>query len=719
MPLTVYVPTTPEFPTRVGSAVVYVRESLDQGDWQLEPDLEFVRGSAAAEGHDLGRAEFRRRYGRRKGPQDADLATLEATRLDGWWVQVRLATQDGALAVLWTGRIENQTHELMGRDVRDPADQPVYTGEQTFVAYEPRQVLRKISLHESVWLERESGAVADVLLGLRAGWIPDMNGRDTRRMLVGNRSGRPTVPSIADNREFPTGASDVDGSYLYGGTDLWSRFDYARYILNRFVNRRDPNTGDWIGGVWRLAGQADLLKGMTDHLPLGDVETVDDLLRALIPTRLGVDFYIRIVERDGQTVFEVFVYALLAEEEGFGTATLPANPNRVEFKTRRAEVSARLVRSNDQSFDVIRIVGARAVLCCTLEAQPVAAEGSGQTLDKRWTDALEREYKTAVGGEDIGELNDRLRALPRYKAVYQAFGLKDGARLPVPKLLSDGTVVADRDLLAEQRPDQQTTVRSTLGWLPLRSGFDYTPAELPDDYNPSGSEPDFLAPLVLLWAQNDPEETDNGNTPPAGQWIQADRAPQAIGVSALPHDWGVLINCTPNHLLGKGRFDNAAFGGQATDSIHAPIYNPGRILATIAMPIDQRLVLEYRLADIDGSVMTLEMPDAEVWHVADKTVFGIDATGQPLRSGPKTLRNDAERMYLVMAGALARYTNERVRAEIVIEGYSPAAGLLGQIMTRVEEAGEFYDLGAPITSVSWENGDGGRPRTVIRTGYAR
>ena len=47
----------------------------------------------------------------------------------------------------------------------------------------------------------------------------------------------------------------------------------------------------------------------------------------------------------------------------------------------------------------------------------------------------------------------------------------------------------------------------------------------------------------------------------------------------------------------------------------------------------------------------------------------------------------------------------------------PAAGLLGQIMGVVEDAGATENIHSPITAVEWFGGQ--RPATLIRTGFSR
>jgi len=193
-----------------------------------------------------------------------------------------------------------------------------------------------------------------------------------------------------------------------------------------------------------------------------------------------------------------------------------------------------------------------------------------------------------------------------------------------------------------------------------------------------------------------------------------------IGVQAMRNDWGVALASTPNHLLAKNRFTGA------NPTAQIPLYDYTRLIATIAFEADQRLRVEYTVPDassaeippLGNGVKVIEEPDAEMWLLAGRTVVGVDETHQ-LKVSPSTpqiLRNDADRLALVMAGAIARYTVPRAKASITIKGILPWTSLLGQILTVIDEGGSLQQIQAPITSVSWQNGP--QPVTTIQTGFA-
>ena len=148
-------------------------------------------------------------------------------------------------------------------------------------------------------------------------------------------------------------------------------------------------------------------------------------------------------------------------------------------------------------------------------------------------------------------------------------------------------------------------------------------------------------------------------------------------------------------------------------------------MATIAFRTDKRLFVEAEIpgaAPSDG-VYEVAVPGAEYWFVAPDTAIGPDPSDPTALEtiGPLELRNDADRLALVMAGTIARYYNTRCRAAITVQGCLPWTGLLGQILTVVEEGGAAHQIQAPITSAEWfwPDGPDQAPQTILRTGYAQ
>ena len=188
-----------------------------------------------------------------------------------------------------------------------------------------------------------------------------------------------------------------------------------------------------------------------------------------------------------------------------------------------------------------------------------------------------------------------------------------------------------------------------------------------------------------------------------------------MGVPEL--DWRIHVNASPNHLLARNHWTSAAA------TAIEPLYDWQTLVATVAIETDQRLELSSVIKDARPSdgVMVIHDDSAELWYLAPNTAVMVAGNGNLLRSPGRqvVLRNDADRLALILAGAIARYGRPRARAEIVYRGLLPMGHLLGNILTVVEQPGsDALNIQAPITAVEWEM-VGGRPTTTVRAGFAR
>lgn len=688
MPITVVAPAAPSSAERVSASVIEVRENWSD-DWQYMPELEMRRCVAASAGHDLPVLEFRRTYGRAKSPHDSTIPAAGSARepidLDDYWVRMRLVGEHG-LSTEWVGRVNAESRSIHG-------SASYRSGVQTWTAYGPGQILRKIHVHESYWAQWDSEQ--------KLGWVPGMNSRDANNTIVGNRS----------NLKSP----DEGGTYLYGGTGLWNRYDYAEYILKRFVDESEDG-----GPEWWLGGQAYELEHLTDTISFSANETVADILRRLISTRQGFDYAII----PGNGGFEIFVYALTAEEWQYGSVTLPRNPMRfdVRRKDEKHLISTRVVRTAEQKHGKIVVLGRRIVVCCSLHGlkSPQGEADNHATLVGKWAEDLETTtsppygYREGTGTvDDDADDHDKARLADRFHPVYQFFGAPDGWDW------QEGFARVELDENGEVIPassgNYQDKVRRTLTRLPLREGVDYGTNPPTDNDNPADYEPEFRNVDAWLYVKN---EDGDGN---GGTYVSLDVL--GITVSASGADWGIVVNPSPNHLLALNHWEGAA------DTNQEPTYDYETLVATIAIETDQRFAMTYEVPDAKPSDGTLvvSVPDAELWYLAVDTIVGIDEFGELIKSpvDPDTglgtiLRNDADRMALAMAGAISRYRDARARAELIFRGLLPRGYWIGQILGVLDEGGDTHEIQAPVTSVEWivtDTDDG--LSTIIRTGFAR
>ncbi len=694
MGTTVIGPTAASFPVKVTPPIIELKYGWNS-DWLVWPELILDRCSLSASAHDLSSAQFHLPYGSTKYPWESGRSTRGPVDLTGYWVRVRLVGPQG-WQTIWMGQISGQA-----QDVHGSAGTP--SGVQVWTAYGPEQILRKIAVSRSHW------SVGGVEKNL--GWLPAMNDRDGRSTFVGNRS----AAKIGDPPKF---------TYTYGGTSVWTHEDYLDYLLSRFVDDRAQN-----GPRWWFGGQTDLLAEMSETIRFGREETVASILGKLISPSLGIDY--RVVSHDGNPNdsadyggFEIHVHALVAEEYSFAGATLPRNPNLVRVYSSQTvdNLHTRIVRSTEQSYGRIRLVGERIVVCCSLWGDDAPGiPNLGGPLHAKWDFMVETAYKAGTGeAGDSAEDHDDARQQPEYETVYARFGAPGdppwnfnwGSAAPL--LTTAGELEpfnpATNETIAATTADYQTTVRETLTWLPMHEGVDYS-VDPPVDSNPAGYEAELLR--LMAWVYDREKK----------KYIPVEAA--GISLSVPRFDWGIVLTASPAHLLAYN------FWAGANPTNTDPKYDYNQCVCTIAFRSDQRFEVVYQVGPalnpphIEGELV-IPVPGAEFWYLAPLTALSLpDADAHPFEvdrlSGPspRVLRTDAARMAAIMAGAIARYHAERARAEVQIASLVPWGGLLGQILSVIEESGTTQTIQAVITEVSWEAGEDSAPSTTIRTGYAR
>lgn len=672
----------PEYP-RTEPAVIVERKALWSDEWVIDPELEAVRASDHT-GHDIGTCVLRRRYGPAVAdPPPAAFAARLAKSIRGHWVRLRLAgagdaEAEGGVQTIWTGRIQAESRAIQGASGGD-------RGIETWVAYSALDILRKVRIHSSRWAE-----VVDPL-----GWVPGVNFWGTGDIEGGNRSAiKVAVPGGGQTYAYDRPRDD-DASPYY-----WTNHDYLEYILKRFVQQTD-------GPVWTIGGATELIEDLTLSIPLRGGESALQILDRMVPARYGCGYRIAPTAAG----FEVRVFSLSAHSAEFFGASMPLNPDGIVVDAPASHdlFDCQVEISNTQLYDGIRVVGERRKVIGSLIGPGLA----GTDIRGLWTTALETAYKAGTGvPADDQKKQDLARATERFRRVYQLFGATATWNPPSPLLDKYGQV-------ATGTAAQQYVIRRTLPYLMLREGWDYT-QDPPVNNNLAAVEADFLPPLVLVKFTNLP------GTP----WGRIDKISQVMSdavmkmqnasVRGLDHEWGVLIESTPNHALADNHFAGANPTGfdPATDGVD---YED--MVITLAVEQDHHLELAFDLPEGfragDGSVMVVRERGAEFWYLAPNTYVDVDIDGTLLQS-PSTgivLRNDSTRLARVAAGAVARYCTERARARIRKRRLEAWGELLGHILAVVEDAEHTEKIYSPVTSVEWMFE--GTRETVISTGFAR
>jgi len=649
--------------------------------WLLSTNLRPIKASLNLGGRP-GTLELEMDYGSKvKNAAGTAIGSQSPLPARGWWVQVLLSS-DGATELAWVGKIIQDAREVH-------YEAATRAGKQTLIAAGPEYLLDKIDVDHAVWLRGTTEANLDR--------IPPMNLLDERGRVLGNRT------------TDVHGATTTRECYLYGGRELWSRAEYAKYILNRFADQRaDDGTG---GPSWRLSGQVALLDELRDQVSLGN-GSVGDVLRRLISPAMGYDWRVRPdLDEDQQLAgFEVFVHALGDRVTSFGGATMPANAYSFQVSADQLQTIPHIdvIASDELRYGKIRVLGAPIICCCSLRAN----DPSGASLAGKWPAAYETEYKAGTGQTgSTAEQHDRARRADRYGQVYRVFAAPSDwdhqQKLQPPEIDNYGVLLAP----AGTTEKWQNVVRRTLNYLPLLEGWSYqeNPAV---DHNAADATPEYIPPQGWIL---DPSWGGYKPLSAAG-----------VGLAALQDDWGVALH--PNtlpHILAKNHWSGAA------DTEVDPAYDHSTLVVTIALETDLRLALEWTAANWKPSdgVKTILVPDAELHYMVPLTVVGVDLQGNLIEyvdNQHLVIRNDATRLYAKMAGAIARYGNPRGKATVRTLDLRAVSDFVGAMLETVDVGGNVLDVNGIVTGVEWEFGgralgspeDNPTVSTTIYAGYA-
>lgn len=692
----------------------------DDDGWTFLRTAIFDHASLKCGSEAVSSLTFSTPYGDAIGPFLDGLFHVEAAlNLDKAWVKLELAGDRGDPMTVFVGQVRGESRQVFGSSSNGA------TGIQTWSAYGGQLQLRLRAVSDAYFLEADGATFS------KDEWSPGFNLRESHSLVRGNRSAE----------LMPDGLS-----YAFGGSATWTRRQALDYLLVRFANDEDED-GDPIGPVWTLGGQLSVLDEPLKFVEVGVDSTIESLARKLINHREGIEWGVFPTELG----YEIRVFTLVGRDVTVRKCTLPANPGQVTLDAARfGDVeSCRVSVDTAHMPSRVRLVGERVVVCATLTAAGLSGghkvplpstlnvldPTTGATLVGKWTTAQEALYLS--GATDVDKTahedkHDAARASELYRSVYQRYGYPTGKELPAlwrPLVDSDGNLTVS----GEGAPSQ-TSVRATLPTTPLREGYDYTQSP-PVNVNPDdATEPEFRPPLVVCEASaaeiyakseqpDDVADTDMLFT--AAHQV-------GLGYSVLKLDLGVLVEASPNHRLARGRvnFDDplsyGVSGGIAVSNYdhladEETAIDARTLAATIAWESDVRLSLEAAVDPDhdDGTVVVVPAPGAHAWWLAPGTIVSVKdgKIAQSPSVGGVELRNDADLLAPVMVGIVARYLFARTRAEVQFAGWKPWLGLLGQILTTVEEAGESHGINAPITSIDLFGGANATPKTVITAGY--
>jgi len=670
-------------------AVLELKENWEDG-WEFYPEAELVSGESHTGSLGGARVQFTIQYGPqvRLAGVHTDYVDVEPYDLRRWWVRVSLLVASDTPQTIFVGRIESQLREIGGVEVENDSGARKSTGRQTWVALGPLRILEKIDVSTTHGVGYASALV-------EIGWLMGFN--------------RPGV--IAETLRGNRSAIKYEGSYVFGDTALWSHRDMIEYTLRRKVQTEDAN-GEPNGPIWTLGGDTQLVEELKMRVPLARAVKAGQLLRRLIPTEFGLDFVIKPVEEESggerQTLgFEVEVFAMVGGHVPIGYDQYSYRPNRNIVKldvSSSPHLTCTVEETVGQLYDALRVEGDRIIVCLS------GGDEAENWMGGIWAEALETVYKGGTGTPaDEPEKHDAARADDRFRNVYAAFAIAlaqwnaQGGQAN-PKIELDGTIT-----ISSATP-WQTYERKTLKELPLLEGVRYH-TDPPTYEYASETWPGWRPPLAVVY------EADLGRYVPVDVLNMADEKFPGISVEGLGNDWGVRLRCSPNHVLARNHWSGAAPSG--TDPETAGV-DYAKLAATFAIRSDHRLALGVtlpsQLRSGSGLTKVISKPEATFAWLAAHTIVGVNESDGSLLYSPDgssgggvIVRDDRQLVARALAGGIARFFRERVRATITQRFLAGWQALLGAMLSSIEilesQDGQIirrHSINAPITSVYWD-----------------
>ncbi len=545
---------------------------------------------------------------------------------------------------LWIGVIDIQNLAYHGADASDEACN------QTVTAFDLKYLLAGRRL-DHAWVCPKTGAEP-----VRVEWAPPFNQRMRRALPVqGNAVNLGGTVGHVFGRE-----TDDETEALR----RWTNADVLQYVLYRFAPRMDPDD-DASDLLFYPGGQCALLDNIVEPHDFSG-RSVLQIVQRLIDPRRGLGWRV-VTDGDAGSTITIEVYSMLPETLTAGGITLERNIRPVSLDVRQDPFAghAAVTYSRSNAFQTVRVQGNRVLVCCSLSI----ADG---TLEAGWTGTLEAAYKTAAGSSDEAE-NDRYRGRDQFEHVY--------SRLAVPAgwdwQAGDG-VGGDKinvNIYTDDAGDAITLVplpafdefTAFERGLPLWEGYDYTEWPAVNE-NPAGAEPYLRRPLVVVKAPN----ADGDDV-----WHLADRLSASVdelgkrypnaGVTMLDGRLCLSVRFTPRHVAALNHWtiegeDDPAY------TRWPPMVDYADFIATVALRGNARLAVVVETGFYcRGRVLTIDVPDADLWWVVAGTVIDVDSGGDLVRmDASRVLHTDADRLKRIAMLAKAYYRRPRYTASLVL-----------------------------------------------------
>lgn len=689
---------------------VHIRQNWDD-DWEFVPYLTALSATQAIL-PGRSRAEFVYRFGDMKREdttsffQWLSLAQRIAGGVYDAYIAIRAWPEGDPAYTLWSGIVPAQSFDIFATQTTLSPQLAGIAGDQRLVAYGWDHVLERRSV-PGAWVYGDG--TGDHIDG-----APPFNDRLFRGATqIGNRSEFKIdyTPPAGSAGEVSFGfENDVDSD---GNPFAWSVRDVIEYLLFWSGQRplldhaasSEPNFV--IGGPTTALGDAshDVI-GYLDRMQnttRQEGRNVWSILKELLPRMRGIGAMFvpkaNTVPTIGSGVtltgnpnhllpegdIELQVFSESDTPSVVGTFKFPSNPSsEIIVLDKDIDVEKAIISIDSlQTYDQVIVQGSQTVSCFSArpnQVQLVEIVTAWATADRTAYEQL-----TSVDG---GKTADQQRRDPRWGRVFRTFRLPDdfawnpGVGSVNPTFDRDGNVALTQVGAFLNPPD-------LLSWLPIQSDGETT-AE--------SKEPRLLAPIVIV------EKFDeDGNA--TGIWQQVETpedAGELKGGRVTIHDRDGLIEVSYQeapHILGRNHFNPA----EPPD--FEPVFDYNNMIATIAVRTDTRPTVEVLTGAPGGKelrVLTIPVPEVEVWVVAPGTVIGVNPDGSPkLYAGTRVVRDDSDRLRSVAALAKAVYSKRRASVRVTRKGLLDIHPL-GRMIAGVTVAQQSTPVNAVVMQRTWD-----------------
>jgi len=650
--------------------------------WTYAPYFQLLSMSKPA-APAIGTATLKLRYG--SGFWEDAIAMLDGAELETYsycYIQVRGRYKDME-TILWTGLIPAESFTLLGR---------------TTAASTVDQILQANSL-DLLLDTRPAGAWVEPVGGGDPVWIdylPTFNQR--------YKQGGPIIGNSSDTPIDIGSALERDPFIFSADGMVWSNWDIMEYLL--CSGQQDNGPLFDLGAKTEIGEMLNKIYNVYDFNSM----TIRQALNILMSRSRGLSWTFNVAE-DGHV--EIVPFSLLDEPIKLGEITMPAAEKKVSIDlwTDSEQTEVNIVQDISNVYDKIIVRGARMKSCCSFRFDE-------KTLEKAWTKKEETAFKDAAKKTaDYGdltedgkaELNDKFRAADRFERVFttvrvpRTWDWKTGLS---PKRLVNPLIEFTGEINLNKQAAKWNVDKYFLNWLPFQVGLDYSQG-VPEDKNPTNAEPEFRRMFALVKDASD-------------KFQYADKfEPAGASIRPLTREMGVCMCFRPAYLAAKNHWTQGTDEpGKYDYYIDEDGTDYETLVVTAFIETDQFVQLSYNLNNYENKrVLTISIPDAELWYIVPDTIIDIDENGTLIKysaEAPNIIRDDRDCLRAVLVAALSWYSKRRNKVTITTKAITPGIAL-GTMLENVDVAG-IGAKGSVVTSIVW-NMQSKSPTTTIQTDF--